>query len=68
MATYKKIQDYVRERHGYTPKTCWIADVKEQAGIRVSAAPNRIGTGRMNPCPPKRVPHILAALKYFGMI
>ena len=68
MATYKDIQKYVRKQYGYMPKTCWIADVKDQAGIPIREAPNRSGPDRKNPCPPRRVPHIMAALKYFNTI
>jgi hypothetical protein len=35
-ATYLEIQQWVRERHGFTPQTCWIAHCKEITGCRLS--------------------------------
>jgi hypothetical protein len=67
MATYEEIQDYVRERHGYTPKTCWIAHVKELNGLVVRKAPNRAGA-RVYPCPPAHQAEITEALRHFGML
>ncbi len=29
MTTHKQIQQYVKGVYGYTPKTCWIAHMKE---------------------------------------
>lgn len=40
-ATYKEIQNWVRQNHGFLPKTCWIAHCKELYGLPVSNAPNR---------------------------
>jgi len=39
MATYKQIQEYVKRKYGFVPKSCWIAHVKEMNGLkpRVSA-------------------------------
>jgi hypothetical protein len=68
MATYKKIQNYVKQRYGYTPETCWIAHVKQMSGLRMRKAPNRMGTERVKPCPPEKVESIRAALRHFGMI
>lgn len=68
MATYDQIRDYVKEKYGYKPKDCWIADVKEQAGLPVLRAWNRAGEERQVPCPPKKVDAILDAFRHFGMI
>lgn len=68
MATYKEIQMWVKENHGFVPKTCWIAHVKEISGLPVRRAPNRIGNQRMNPSPKHCVVPIQNALKHFGMI
>ena len=68
MATYEQIQDYVRERHGFVPKTCWIAHVKELSGLRVGRAPNRRGAAREVPCPPSKQAAIREAFRHFGMI
>ena len=35
MATYEEIQDYIKQKYGFTPKTCWIAHVKEICGLPV---------------------------------
>lgn len=68
MATYRQIQDLVKAEHGFSPKTCWIAHCKEQAGLRVRPAPNRIGKRREVPCPPAKREPIMAAFRHFGMI
>jgi hypothetical protein len=41
----------VNEQSGFVPKTCWIADVKQQLGLRVRRAHNRVTEIRQNPCP-----------------
>ena len=33
MATYKQIQTWVKQNHGFVPQTCWIADVKSKSGL-----------------------------------
>lgn len=68
MATYLQIQDWVKLNYGFTPKTCWIADVKHQAGLPMRKTPNRQGRLLVNPCPPEKIGPILAALHHFGMI
>ncbi len=55
MATYKQIQDYVKNTHGYTPKTCWIAHMKEICMLNPKVSPNRYSLkSRTNPCPSER--------------
>ena len=62
MATYKEIQDYVKETYGFLPKTCWIAHMKELCGVPVKNAPNRISpTHREKPCPPEKMLYIKEA-------
>ena len=69
MATYRQIQDYVRETHGFTPKTCWIAEVKELCGLEPRPAWNRLDTAeRSQPCPGDKIEPIRVALRHFGMI
>jgi hypothetical protein len=68
VATYKEIAMWVRERYGYTPKTCWISDIKAQFGLTSGTAANRRGADRVNPCPRNKQSHIVEALRYFGMI
>jgi hypothetical protein len=68
MATYHQIQDYVKAKYGFIPKTCWIADVKEQSGLPVRRAWNRANDDRQVPCPPQKITAIMDALHHFGMI
>jgi hypothetical protein len=68
MATYKEIQRWVKQQYGFVPKTCWIADIKQQAGFHVRRAHNRKGDRRVYPCPPEKAEAIRAAMSHFGMI
>ena len=69
MATYKQVQDLVRERHSFVPKTCWIAHVLFDNGVKMRTAVNRITSDmRRHPCPDKRRGLIEEALRHFGMI
>ena len=68
MATYKEIQNWVKQNYGFVPKTCWIADVKEKAGLPVRKAHNRRGAERVNPCPRGKIESIRAAMRHFGII
>lgn len=69
MATYRQIQEWVKARHRFEPKTCWIAHVKELCGLQPRKASNRKDPEvRANPCPPERVEPIKSALKYFRML
>lgn len=70
MATYRgDIQPWVRATYGFTPKTCWIADVKSAHGLTTRIAQNRADqNGRVEPCPPERRAAIEEALRHFGMI
>jgi len=52
MATYKEIQDYVKQKNGFQPKTCWIAHMKELCGLNVKVAHNiHFLEKREKPCP-----------------
>jgi hypothetical protein len=64
MATYKEIQDYIKGRYGYIPKTCWIADIKNDLGMTTRTAPNRISEKRKYPCPLERRDDIIEAIKF----
>lgn len=69
MPTYKQIQDFVRERFGFVPKRCWIADVLRSLGLITQIARNRIDTTRVkHPCPKARRHTIIAALRHFGIL
>lgn len=69
MATYKEIQTYVKERHGFAIKTCWIANMKEICGLPVRVAPNRHSLdSRVHPCPADKQEIIKEAFQHFGMM
>ena len=69
MATYYQIQEYIKKKYGYSVKTCWIADVKEQCGLNPRIAPNReVISKRKHPCPDEKIKSIKDAFKEFGMI
>jgi len=69
MPTYKNLQDWVRTHFGFTPKTCWIADVKASSGIPIRKARNRHDPlRRAHPCPENRRRAILQGFRHFGAI
>jgi hypothetical protein len=69
MATYKDVQRQVTISAGFVPKTCWIAHVLELLGGNPRYAPNRISPGeRKHPCPPEKMPAIIAALYKLGRV
>jgi len=68
MATYNEIQKFVKERYGFTPKSCWIADAKEKAGLKVLRAWNRVSDERKNPCPPQKLSSLMDAFRHYKMI
>lgn len=68
MATYKQIQNWVKQKYGFVPKTCWIADVKEICGLPLRKASNRQGNVRLQPCPTNKVENIKNAFRQFKMI
>ena len=69
MATYKEIQAFIKEQHGYIPKTCWIAHAKKQCGLNPKMAPNRQDPERrVSPCPDNKLDDIKEAFRHFGMI
>ena len=55
--TYIEIQAWVKLKHGWEPKTCWIAHCKELLGL---IPPNK---ERKNPCPPKKREAIFEAIR-----
>ncbi len=68
MATYKELQQYIKTKHGWVPKSCWIAHVKELNGLPVSRAPNRVSEKRQVPCPVEKRSAIEEAMQVFEMI
>jgi hypothetical protein len=66
MATYRQIQNWVKRREGFVPKTCWIAHILAEHGRTHRMAANRIDPSmRQNPCPQSKRPSIEAALRHF---
>ncbi len=69
MATYKAIQNYIKDKYNCSIKTCWIADMKEQCGISTRKAPNRISKSkRVYPCPEKYKAKMIDTFRHFGMV
>lgn len=67
-ATYKDIQQWVKENFGFVPQTCWIAHCKEKNGLPLHSAPNRLGAARVKPCPPQKREAIEKAFRHFGIV
>jgi len=65
--TYTKIQKYVREKHGFAVKSCWIAHAKELCGLPLRKAWNR-GKQRKYPCPDEKFKNIKEAFIFFGLL
>jgi len=68
MATYKEIQKYIKEKYGFIPKTCWIADIKNQYGLTTRVSPNRKSEKRLHPCPKNKKKFLIQAFHHFEMI
>ena len=69
MARYSDIREYVKTNHGFTPKDCWIAHMKEVCGIPVRVSPNRYSADkRVVPCPPDKMDAIKSAFIHFDMM
>lgn len=68
MATYREIQEWLRENRQISVKTCHIAHVKSMHNLITRSAPNRQDEDRVYPCPENRVADIEAAFRHFEMI
>lgn len=69
MATYKQIQEYIKQKHGYTVKSCWIAHMKEVCGLKPKISPNRFSpNSRVHPCPQEKQDDLKQAFQHFNMI
>lgn len=67
--TYRQIQQYVKEKHGVTPKTCHIAHAKEVYGLPVKLSPNRYDANvRQVPADGTMLRLIKGAFIHFGML
>ena len=58
--TYKEIQDFIKNKHNKTVKTCWIAHAKEIYGLPLKPSPRR-NKPRVYPCPDWALPLIKEA-------
>ena len=63
--TYREIRAYVYAHHGFSPRTGWIAHVKELNGLTLRPTHNRHGADRVDRCPPERRTAIEEALRHF---
>ncbi len=69
MASYAEIAKCVAQQSGFTPKTCWIAHVKEMNGLQVRVAPNRHDPSvRGVPCPPEKRKAIEDCFRRLGLL
>jgi len=69
MATYKQIQEFVKDTYGYSPKSCWIAHMKAMCGLRPRLSPNRYSVDkRTNSCPVDKQADIKNAFKVYNSI
>lgn len=69
MATDVEIQKFVQRRHGFIPKTGWIAHVEDVHNIPTLREAKRARRDRaVEPCPPEKREAIEEALRHFGLI
>ena len=68
MATYRELQKWIKDQHGFSAKTCWIAHAKELNGLSRGTATNRQSEQRVYPCPSDKLTAIIAAFKHFEML
>src|SRR5262245_28727525 len=66
--TYREIRAHVYAHHGFSPRTGWIAHVKELNGIALQQTHNRHGATRADPCPRARQVAIEEVLRHFGIL
>lgn len=69
MATYKQIQEFVKETYGYSAKSCWIAHMKEVCRLHPKVSARRYSqSSRVHPCPESKQNDIREVFKHFNMI
>jgi hypothetical protein len=66
--TYRDVRAYVYAHHGFSPRSGWIAHVKELNRLTLRPTHNRHGAARVDPCPPERRGAIEDALRHFGTL
>lgn len=69
-ATYKKIQEYVKEKYGLYVHTKYIAEVKRKHGVPMYEAPNKVEVPKREypSCTEEKSKAIEQALKHYGII
>ncbi|GFE96722.1 hypothetical protein DmGdi_17950 [Gluconobacter sp. Gdi] len=69
MATYQEIIKWVKENHGFTAQSCWIAHILSEHGLITKVAPNRRDLSkRTKPCPAHRREKLEEAMRFLGRI
>ena len=66
--TYRDIRAWIYSHHGFSPRTGWIAHVKELSGLKVRSTHNRRDSRRVDACPPERRGAIEEALRHFRIL
>ena len=65
MDKYDEISKYVKNKYGFVPKPCWIADVKEMLGLPLQKGRKFKAEKRKYPCPPEKIDIIKKAINHF---
>ena len=70
MATYKEIQDWIKQNYNFTVKSCWIGHCKEKYNVPGYKGPShsRKGEERKHPCPYSKEWAIRTAFEHFNML
>jgi hypothetical protein len=69
MATYEQVRTFVKDKHGKTMQSCWIAHAKEINKLPIKSTHNRKSSiKRVKPCPLKQLAWIEEAFRHFSMI
>ncbi|MDE7352091.1 MAG: methyltransferase domain-containing protein [Acetatifactor sp.] len=69
-ATYGKIKEYVKEKHGLNVSSLYIGQIKEKCGIDKRDNYNlpKSENAKVPKCPPEKEAAIMDAFRHFGMI
>ena len=69
-ATYPKIKEYVKNKHGVNVHTSYIAQVKRMCGLDMGENYNKSKKEKpeVKQCPQEKVEYIKHALRHFGVI
>ena len=69
-ATYSRIQEYVREKHGLKVSNLYISQIKRECGLEVEDSYNKPKSenARVPKCPEKKREAIMDALRHFKLI